>query len=454
MPPPGLTVTALSGPGWVCTVPTRTCTRSDALAPGASYPAITVATSVDAGAAPGVVPNTAVVSVSGESNSTNNTAEDPTVIAVPAPGMDLTITKRHSQDTVVQGQTFLYIITVLNVGSSPSSGPVTVTETPPAGLTVTALSGPGWTCTVATGTCTRSDALAPASSYPEITVTTVVGASVVPGTVTNTAVVSGGGDSNTGNNTATDPTVITSPVGGPDLTLTKAQSEGVVVAGQPIKFTIRVTNVGSGSTSGQVTVTEATPPGLTITELSGSGWTCFVATQTCLRADALAPSASYPDITVTAVIPPAAVGTIVNGAVVSGGGDSNPGNNTASATVPLAPVADIQLTKSADNPTPTVGEPVVFTVQAVNAGPSPATGVQITDSLPVGLTFISVAPSQGTYDSSTGAWSVGSLAVGAMATLQLTARVDVAGQIVNVADEDRPAISSIRIRRTTPPTRR
>ena len=166
-PPPGLTVTALSGTGWTCTVATRTCTRSDALAPGASYPAITVTTSVGAGAAPGTVTNTAVVSGGGDSNSTNNTATDPTIIAAPAPGMDLTITKTHSPNTVVPGQTFTYFVTVLNVGSSPSSGPVTVTETPPAGVTVTALSGTGWTCTVATRTCTRSDALAPATSYPD-----------------------------------------------------------------------------------------------------------------------------------------------------------------------------------------------------------------------------------------------------------------------------------------------
>src|SRR4029077_1425118 len=112
---------------------------------------------------------------------------------------------------VVPGETFTYFITVLNVGSGPSSGQVTVTETPPAGLTVTALSGAGWTCTVATRTCTRSDALAPAASYPEISVTTSVGAGVAPGTVTNSAAVSGGGDTNSGNNTATDPTVIVAP---------------------------------------------------------------------------------------------------------------------------------------------------------------------------------------------------------------------------------------------------
>ena len=335
-PPAGVTITALSGTGWTCTG--ATCTRSDALGPGASYPPITVTASVGAGVASGTLTNTAVVSGGGESNTGNNTATDPTIIAAPTPGTDLTITKRHSPLTVVPGQAFTYFIAVLNVGGSASSGVVTVTETPPAGVTITALSGLGWTCTVATRTCTRSDALAPGASYPDISVATTVGASVTPGTLTNTAGVSGGGDSSTGNNTATDPTTVTAPVAGPDLTLTKTQSGGAVVAGQPITFTLRVTNIGTAPTSGNVTVTETPPPGLTITALVGSGWTCIVETRTCLRPDALAPGASYPDITVTAVLAPEAVGTIANGAVVTGGGDSNPGNSTGSSPITIAPL--------------------------------------------------------------------------------------------------------------------
>ncbi len=300
--------------------------------------------------------NTAVVSGGGESNSSNNTATDPTIIAAPAPGMDLTITKRHSPQTVVPGQTFSYFIAVSNVGSTASSGVVTVTETPPAGLTVTALAGAGWTCTVATLTCTRSDALAPATSYPDIIVTTSVGAGVAPGTVTNTAVVSGGGDPNNGNNTATDPTVITSPVGGPDLSLLKTPSagSGSVAPGQTITFTIRVMNVGDAPTSGTITVTETPPPNLTVTALSGSGWTCVVATRTCLRADALAQGASYPDITVTAVVAANAAGTVVNGAVVTGGGDTDPGNGTGTAPIEVLPL-----------PVPTL--PVLFVIGLMGA---------------------------------------------------------------------------------------
>jgi len=57
--------------------------------------------------------------------------------------------------------------------------------------------------------CARSDALAPGAGYPPITLTVEVAAGAGP-TVTNVVTVSGGGDTSTGNNTATDPTTITS----------------------------------------------------------------------------------------------------------------------------------------------------------------------------------------------------------------------------------------------------
>ena len=99
----------------------------------------------------------------------------------PSGASDLTITKTHIPAIAIPGGTVTYTVTVSNVGSGPSSGAVTVTETPPPGLTVTALSGTGWACTVATRTCTRSDALAPGASYSPITVTTSVGAGAAPG---------------------------------------------------------------------------------------------------------------------------------------------------------------------------------------------------------------------------------------------------------------------------------
>ncbi len=68
-----------------------------------------------------------------------------------------------------------------------------------------------------TATCTRSDALAPGASYPPITLTVNVAPTAPPAAV-NSAVVTGGNDGNSANNTVTDPTTI---ILGPDLTITK-----------------------------------------------------------------------------------------------------------------------------------------------------------------------------------------------------------------------------------------
>ena len=141
---------------------------------------------------------------------------------------DLTLTKSHT-GAFTQGQTgATYTLTVTNSGAGPTSGLVTVTDTLPAGLTATALSGTGWTCTLATVTCTRSDVLAAAASYPALTLTVTV-ATTAPASVTNTASVSGGGELNTANNTASDVTAITPPVA--DLSLTKTVSDATPPVG-------------------------------------------------------------------------------------------------------------------------------------------------------------------------------------------------------------------------------
>jgi uncharacterized repeat protein (TIGR01451 family) len=87
-------------------------------------------------------------------------------------------------------------------------------------------------------------------------------------------------------------------------------------------------------------------------------------------------------------------------------------------------VADLAVTKAVDKAAPSEGDSVTYTVQVTNTGPSAATVVQISDPLPAGMTFVSATPTQGAYDSATGNWSVGSLAVTATATLTIQASVD------------------------------
>src|SRR5207253_5774380 len=91
------------------------------------------------------------------------------------------------------------------------------------------------------------------------------------------------------------------------------------------------------------------------------------------------------------------------------------------------------LTKTVNNPTPNVGENITFTVTLNDNGPNTATNVQVTDVLPAGLTFVSATPSQGSYASGTGIWTVGTVDTLAARTLMLVAQVASANATTNTA---------------------
>jgi len=124
---------------------------------------------------------------------------------------DLTVSAGHARATFLRSappNTTPYsgtlTLVVRNAGPDATDGTaVTVTQPLPAGFTALtnnpalgagplAASGPGWTCTAALA-CTRSDVLAPGSSYPPITVTVNV-ANTAAATVTTAPTVVGGGD--------------------------------------------------------------------------------------------------------------------------------------------------------------------------------------------------------------------------------------------------------------------
>jgi uncharacterized repeat protein (TIGR01451 family) len=250
-----------------------------------------------------------------------NTAVGGTV----TPTADLTPTKSHA-GSFTQGQVgATYSVTVRNAGTAATNGTVTVADTLPAGLTATALNGTGWTCTVATTTCTRADALAAGGSYPPITVTVNV-ANNAAASVTNTVTVSGGGDANAANNSASDATTI---VQVPDLTVSKSHAGNFSQGQIGARYTLTVSNVGAGATSGTVTVVDTLPAGLTASAIGGTGWTCTLSTLTCTQSAALASGASYGAITLTVNVSTSAPASVTNIAAVSGGGQTNTANDSA-----------------------------------------------------------------------------------------------------------------------------
>lgn len=132
--------------------------------------------------------------------------------SVTATGADMAVAKAHSGSFVAGDRGRTYVLTVRNAGNQSTSGTVTLTDQLPAGLTATAIAGAGWSCRLGTLRCTRSNALAPGSAYPPVTVTVDV-ATAAAGQVTNVATVAGGGEppGAAANDTVSDPTTIAEP---------------------------------------------------------------------------------------------------------------------------------------------------------------------------------------------------------------------------------------------------
>ncbi|MFK7888566.1 MAG: DUF11 domain-containing protein, partial [Gammaproteobacteria bacterium] len=119
--------------------------------------------------------------------------------------------------------------------------------------------------------------------------------------------------------------------------------------------------------------------------------------------------------------------------------NGGPTNNAGLQTISLHDInfnfqtADLSLTKTVDNPTPSATDQVVYSVTLTNDGPDVGTGLEVTDQLPTGLTYVS-DDSGGDYDAGTGVWTVGTLAAGASTVLQITATVNAAGDYLNTAE--------------------
>ena len=116
---------------------------------------------------------------------------------------------------------------------------------------------------------------------------------------------------------------------------------------------------------------------------------------------------------------------ITNTASITGSNlnDDNPANDTDSVTI-LVGATDLGLTMTTNQPTPSEGEIVTFNIIARSNDYHTTTGIQIEDILPDGLTFSSYTTSSGTYDDSTGIWSIDSIAGKGSAQLGLSASVD------------------------------
>ena len=106
-------------------------------------------------------------------------------------------------------------------------------------------------------------------------------------------------------------------------------------------------------------------------------------------------------------------------------------------SVPLSPYADLSLAKSVSNAGPSSGASISYTLSVTNAAASALTaaGVTVQDMLPAGITF-TAASGFGSYNSTTGVWTVGSIPPGTTRTLTISGTVSATAgaTITNVAE--------------------
>ncbi|TXB60633.1 DUF4347 domain-containing protein [Phaeodactylibacter luteus] len=331
---------------------------------------------------------------------------------------DLGITKTVDNPTPDVGDNVVFTLTVTNNGPAAATG-VEVVDLLPSGYTYVSDDGGG---AYASGSGLWTIGNLANGGTATLNITATVNAT---GDYLNTVTVTGNeNDPDTNNNTDDEPTA---PVAQTDLSITKTVDNPTPDVGDNVVFTLTVTNNGPSAATG-VEVTDNLPSGYTYVSDDGGG---AYASGTGLWTIGNLANGGTATLNITATVN--ATGDYVNTATVTGN-ENDPDTNNNTDDEPTAPVAqtDLGITKTVDNPTPDVGDNVVFTLTVTNNGPSAATGVEVTDNLPSGYTYVS-DDGGGAYASGTGLWTIGNLAASATATLNITATVLTTGDYLNIA---------------------
>ncbi len=393
--PGGLTINSASGSGWTCNVAgqTVTCTTPFVLvASGGAAPVITINVTPDASANGQSLTNTATASGGGDAGCPgaprcSGSFSGP----VEAPALALA---KSGPSAFVVGQAASYALEVTNNGTAPTSGTITVTDSVPAGLTIDNAGGPGWTCGIAaqTVTCTTAQVLAAnGGQAPDIVIDVTPQASANGQQLANSATASGGGDPDC----PADPRCgggLTVPVEAPALELEK-QGPSAFVVGQAVDYTLQLTNQGSASTSGTITVVDAVPGGLSINLATGAGWACAVAGQTvtCTTSQVLVANGGVAPVIAINVTPlPSAEGqSLANSASASGGGDPGCPAEERCGSTTTSPVQAPALAIVKQGPAAlVVGQPADYTLEVTNTGTAATFDIiTVTDPVPGGLSI-------------------------------------------------------------------
>ncbi|UCC84845.1 MAG: DUF11 domain-containing protein, partial [Gemmatimonadota bacterium] len=217
-------------------------------------------------------------------------------------------------------------------------------------------------------------------------------------------------------------------VGGADLEVLKSGPANVTAL-DTITYLITTTNNGIEDAD-QVVVTDSLPSGVTFVSASRSAsesggevtW------------PAIATLSNGSSVTDTVIVVAPASGPLENVAKVSSTTiDPDSANNRSTLSTSVTEQADLNVTKTGPANV-LAGDTVTFVITTANGGPSNATNVTVTDTLPSGVTFVS-ATNGGVYTEpdSVVTWTIASLANGASQVDTLKVLAAATGTLENFA---------------------
>ena len=378
-------------------------------------------------AATGTIENIAIISSTTPDPDPDNNSS--TLFTPIQSSADLSVVKSADPIPAVPGQYLTYTVTVRNAGPETARD-VSLFDTLPAELSQPLFSTDGgtawnpWSSPYIIGTLdSNADAV--------ILLRGILGASTAK-LLTNEAFVSSSTpDPDPDNNTYS----LLTPVGASaDISVTKAASPVPAVPGSLITYSIQVANAGP-DTADQIVLTDLLSAEIQNPEASLNG-DSYSTWDGSLNIGSLE-AAQSALVTIRGTIAVDAVTPIYNKASVSSDTpDPVPDNNTAELETPLAPSANLSVTKSG-SPNPAVpGEHVTYTLAIRNAGPSQASGIIVIDAVSslLGQAEYRTDDASG-WEPWTGTWQLSSLEPGSSAVLTIrgTLSASATGVLTNTA---------------------
>ena len=330
-----------------------------------------------------------IATVVGYGNVTNSL-----VVGNKTTGVNVTVPEINPDKTVDNeipnfGDNVTYTVTVTNDGIGDANN-VVITDVLDKGLKFLNATG-NFTYDEKTGTITWTVDLAKGETKTFNVNVTVLGYGVLPNTVA------------VGNKTAVRNITV------PEIITVKEVNSSDIHIGDEITYTITVSNPGKINVA-NVVIRDILPEGLKFINASNGG--VYDSVTGIITWILNITANSTVDLTVDVCVNKS--GNITN--------TVNVGNKTSNCTIESGDIVDLEIHIVADKSEIYVGDNIVYTVTVINNGPSDAINTIANILIPNALSILSYNATKGTFDITSGNWSIGNLTNGEKVVLTFVAK--------------------------------